>query len=296
MKTARLVAPLSVLALCAAASSAHAAPLFYGADSSTRQVDIYADGGLNNGVFRYDDSQSMFRSTVSILPGDADETGFGPFNRGTTFAEGQINPLGHNLTAPPLLRAAARLSGNASDLPFEGDLPVGAVGEAQVGALDVFQYLGAVPTTLTLTYTLEAVVSGGSFLGSPTYAVARAVVLNDQLRFFNTSIDTLAFESGATLLSHNGVSADQAVVVSESGGAIAQRTMVLPFDVAPGQVFYVAAKMVATASGGTNFADASNTLFGSFDHPELIASLSLPTPGAAALVGLAGLVAARRRR
>ena len=296
MQTARMVAPLAVLALCATAGLTHAAPLFFGANSSTSLVDIYPNGGQTNGVFEFDGGEGLLGSFADVLPGDLDASGFGPFNRGTTFANALINPFGNNLAVPPLLRAEARLSGNTGNLPFAGELPVGAVGVAQSGALDVFQYIGAVPTTLTLTYTLEAVVSGGSFLGSPTFAVARAAVLNDQVSFFDTSIDTLAYESGATLLSHGGVNADGTAVLYDTGGSLVQQTITLPFDVQPGQIFYVVVKMGALASGGTNFTDASNTVIGSFDHPELIASLSLPTPGATALVGLAGLVAVRRRR
>ncbi len=296
MKNARIVVPLSALALCVAAGTAQAAPLFFGADSSASLVDIYPNGGQTNGVFEFDGGDGLFGSMVDILASDLDATGFGPFNRGTAFASALINPFGNNLAIPPLLRAEARLSGNTGNLPHAGEFPAAAVGTAQAGALDVFQYVGAAPTTLTLTYTLDAIVSGGTFLGNRTFALARAAVLNDQVSFFDTSIDTLAFESGATLLSSGGIDAEGTVVISDTGGALAQQTISLPFDVLPGQIFYVCVNLGTSVAGGTNFVDASHTVTGSFDQPELILPLSIPTPGAAALAGVAGLVAVRRRR
>ena len=296
MKIAPFVAPLSALAVFVVAGAAQAAPLFFGAQTSANISDVYPNGGVTNGVFEFDGGDGQFGSMVDILATDLDGTGFGPFNRGTAFANALVNPFGNNLAVPPLLRGEARLTGNTGNRPFAGEFPVAATGNTRSGALDVFQYVGAVPTTLTLTYAVDASVSGGSFLGNPTFAFARAAVLNDQVSFFDTSIDTLAFESGASLLSSGGVDADGTVVIFDTGGMLVQQTISLPFDVVPGQVFYVVVNLGTSVAGGTNFVDASHTVTGSFDHPELILPLSIPTPGATALVGLAGLVAVRRRR
>ncbi|MFN0010987.1 MAG: hypothetical protein ACKVS8_05010 [Phycisphaerales bacterium] len=296
MKNARIGVPLSALAVCVLAGAAQAAPLFFGAETSANISDVYPNGGVTNGVFEFDGGESELGSMVDILATDLDGTGFGPFNRGTAFANALVNPFANNLAIPPTLRGEAYLSGNHSDLEFSGQTPVAATGNTRAGALDVFQYIGAVPTTLTLTYALDARVSGGSFLGNPTFAFARAAVLNDQVGFFDTSIDTLAFESGASLLSSGGVDADGTVIIFDTGGVLAQQTITLPFDVLPGQIFYVCVNLGTSVAGGTNFVDASHTVTGSFDQPELILPLSIPTPGAMALAGVAGLVAVRRRR
>lgn len=277
-------------------SSAAIGGVGWGTQTSGSIADIRPSGGQSNATVDFYGDAGVPLSAVDIddavLP---DFFGDGPWNRGRSRASATLNVVPNT---PPQLRAESRLTGNISSQFQFGSFPNGATSFAQAFASDIFQYVGSAPTTLGLTYTLDVNLSNDPPDASfQTYAFAQLAVFDIVNYAFFPSLSTLIHEFGAVLLQSGGVDAqDELYSTTDTGGTAASYTLTVNFDVVPGQAFYVFAKMGTGAARGARFADAYHTFSGEFSSPGDVISLSVPSPGAAAVAIAAWAAGVRRRR
>lgn len=267
----------------------------FGAEASVTQSDRFPNGGYTNGPNGiFSGGEGAFGAAALLNGTELDHNGSGPWNRGLTRASAALSGAAANPIAP-ILRAETTLSGLFSNVPFGGQFPDAAAGFSQAGAIETYQFTGSAPMTLTLTYTLH-----GNFFNDGDASGLSGIYLSvgvlGNVTFFSTHIGTLTSEGGAVILGHNGSDAEAFLLIAATTNGFTTQTVSLPFDVVPGQIFSVVAQLGANAVGGTSFADAYSTASGTFDRPDLISSISLPTPSAAGLLALGGLTALRRRR
>jgi hypothetical protein len=286
----------SMAVLSAGPAGAQPQPL-WGTQTSASIADIRPGGGQSNSTVFMNGQTGQPISAVDIddavLP---DIHGDGPWNRGRARA---FAGLSFTTNAPPVLSAEARLTGNLSSRFEFGSFPDGATATSQAFASDIFRYNGSQPTTLGLTYTLDAEIGNAPEDGTlQTFAYAQIGVFNEAGYAFYPDLDTLIFEFGAHPLEHNGVDAvDTSMLLrTDTGGVPMTQSVTLLFDVTPGQVFYVFAKMGASAARGTRFADAYNTLSGSFSDPASVESLRVPSPASTIMLVVLGTSLTVRRR
>ena len=296
MQSKSLVRFVTASSLALLAGAAAAQPL-WGTQTIASINDLRASGGQSNSTVDYHGGSGRFVSAVDINDTvRPDAFGDGPWNRGRSRAFAGLN---FTPNAPPVLSAEARLTGNHSDRFEFGSLPIGATGSAQAFASDIFQYTGTQPATLGLTYNLDAEIRNSPTDNTgQTYAYAQIAVFSPTNYVFLPSLDTLIFELGAQPLQHNGINAvdTSMLLTSDTGGTTATRTVTVQFDVIPGQIFYVFAKMGASAAGGNRYADAYNTLSGAFSDPASVVSLSVPAPAGGLIVCGVVFAATHRRR
>lgn len=263
----------------------------WGVQTTASVTDIYPDNGQRN-------TTSVFtgRAGVPFAGAFVDDIQFPQlppgtprYNRGRAHAFAQLH---YAANAPAAMRAEAFLTGNTSGEPFLGQFPNGAVVDASAFASDLFQYTGNVPTTLSLSFNLEGIVSEiPSDSTDITGIYARLAVLADTPSYrFLPFLDTLVFEMGATLWDQESLQIDQ-----DTNGLIAKRTAVLSFNVNPGDTFYVWQKLNVAAVRGTRFADAFHTLTSTFSEPQNVRSLAVPEPTSLGLLFAAGSVTLLRR-
>lgn len=289
---------IALSSLVVSSGTARGVTPLWGTSTSASISDLRASGGQSNSTVLFNGNEGQPLSAVDVddlvLP---DAFGDGPWNRGRARSFAGLN---FTQNAPPVLSAEARLTGNTSNRFEFGSFPVGATAFAQSFASDIFQYTGSQPTTLGLTYNLDADVSNDpTDVSGQTYAYAQIGVFSDVDYAFYPDLDTLIFEFGAHPLQHNGVDAidsSSMLITHDTGGLVETRTATVQFDVVPGQVFYVFAKMGAGAAGDARHADAYNTLSGAFSDPGSVVSLSVPAPGPGSLLGLCVAACSRRRR
>jgi hypothetical protein len=290
---------LFAAAIVAAYSSPTSAQVFWGVRGDSSVGDIRSGGGQSN--FTFNSAGGAGIPVAEVMIDDSvtpDSFGNGPWNRGTTHGFAGLNFAANT---PPSLKAEAILTGNrSSDFRF-GSLPAGAVAFAGMFASDIFQYTGPAPTTLSIAYTLEGVVSdpAGDAVANPLTSVAANVaVFADTPNYrFVADVGTLVAELGATLKQHNGVDAvDLATLTidNDTGGAVATVQTTLMFDVVPGETFYVWQTLGANAAFGTRLVDAFSTLNSEFNQPQFVRSLSVPEPAGVVLLGLAAACMLRR--
>ncbi len=267
----------------------------YGADSSVTQSDRFSNGGYTNGPDGvFEGGENFFAASAMLDGSEPDSNGSGVWHRGLSRASSFLSGATTN-PLPPVLRAEARLSGMFSTTSFNGSVPIAGASFTQAGAIETYQYTGSVPTTLTLTYLFHYdYFNNGGHPGLSGLAFSCGVLGN--VGFYSTHIETLTLEGGAFLLGSGGTDAEFFTYTNATTGGFVTQTIVLPFDVVPGQVFSVVARLQANAVGGTSYADAYSTVSGSFDRPDLITSLSAPAPSAGGLLALGALAASRRRR
>lgn len=281
--------------MAASLPAAHLSAQVFGADTSVTQSDRFNNGGYGNGPGgQFHGGETFFASFSELTGNEPDINGTGPWHRGhsraSAFLSGAtVNPLA------PALRAEARLTGNFSDHPINGATPVTGASFTQAGAIETYQYTGSTPITLTLTYNLHAdYFNNGGHPGLSGIFLIVGVLSN--VNFYSTSLDTLIFEGGATVLTSGGNQARGQRFIQGTTNGFVNQTIVLPFDVVPGQVFSVVGALQANAVGGTSYADAYSTATGTFDRPDLITSLSAPAPSTVGLLALGALATLRRRR
>jgi hypothetical protein len=274
------------------AAAAVAAPV-WGTLAVASLGDMRSTGGQNNftivGSTDPADGEGVASSSASIDDSTMlDFRGTGPWNR--AFVDASATISGGATATPATLRARAVLTGNISNQSGVVD----AAATAMAFASEEFQYIGAAPGSLSITFTLT-----GSLDNSPvdpflqTGVFASAVIFPSANYEFTTDHDHLVFNLGITPKAEDFVST--LVVTSGSGGAFT-RSVTLTFSVTPGETFHVWQRLDTWAAGDDRFADAFSTLTSSFDQPHLVRSLSVPEPGIALLLGAAGLVAWRARR
>lgn len=288
--TRRYLASAATALLLLAGGSANAT-LIFGTSSSASTGDIYGGGGITNGAFAFHGGEGFAYSSAIVNDAvDKDSDGSGPWNRGVAGGVAKLFQ-GH---VPPEIRAESILTGHVSDIVYSGGLPVGASAFANGGALEPYRYIGTSEETLSLTYTLTVdVFADPADVRGRTGIFAEFGVWNDQVGFFATDSGSIG-ESGASPLTHNGKDATGGMSIIGSTGGIVTKSVTVRFDLTPGQVFYVNARVSTGAFYGVSFADAFHTFHGEFDEPDLVRSL-VPAPGCAGLLGL-GFLATRRRR
>jgi hypothetical protein len=286
----------ALVASLALASMAAAAPL-WGTLADVSLGDMFPSGGQNN--FSFDgssdpaDGEGVASSFASIDDStQLDFRGTGPWNRGFVAASATLT--GGAVAAPATLRAQARLTGNISSQAGVSD----ASAFATAFASDEFQYIGAAPTTLSITFTLTGTVDNSP--SDPTFQTgvfAGVAVFPSANYVFTDAHDDLVFNLGVTPKDEDYF--NTLVITSGNGTTLATRSATLTFNVVPGETFHVWQRLAAWAAGDDRFADAFSTMTSSFDQPHLVRSLSVPEPsrvllllGAAAL--FAALVAGRR--
>ena len=264
----------------------------WGVQTTASVTDIYPGNGQRN-------TTSVFSGRAGIPFADAfvDDFSFPQLPPGTPrYNRGRAHAfagLQFAANSPPALRAEAFLTGNVSDEPFLGQFPNGAVVDASAFASDLFQYTGTASTTLSLSYTLEGIVSETpDDITEITGIYARMAVLADTPNYrFLPFLDTLVFEQGATLLD-----SERLEITQDTDGVMASQTATLSFNVNPGDTFYVWQKLNVAAVRGTRFADAFNTLTSTFSEPQNVRSLSAPEPASLVLVAFAGISMVMARR
>jgi hypothetical protein len=280
---------IGAAAVIAATIASPAWAQLWGVRGSSSIGDIRSGGGQSN--FSFDASGGAGIPIAEVMIDDAvtsDSQGRGPWDRGTTHG---FAGLAFAANRPPSLLAEAILTGNRSNVFEFGSLPAGAVAGAGMFASDLFQYTGPAPATLSLTITLEGVVSdpAGNVIANPlTFLDANIAVFADTTHYaFVSDVSTLVAEFGATLKQHAGTDAVDLTTLKiddDTGGATAMRQTTLMFDVVPGETFYVHQTLSASAAFGTRLADAFSTLSGEFDQPQFVRSLSTPVPEPASIV------------
>lgn len=286
---------VALIASCATLTSTVSAAVLFGTQTSCGLSDIYPNGGITNGSFEFAGRQGTTSSAVLRDPTHADSDGSGPFNRGIARADATLTG---NLTNPslPTLRAEGRLSGGNSGIEYDGEFPVGSVATAQARAIDAFMYIGNAPMTMALTFTVEADVRWEAGHPSLSGVYAYVAVLDDQATDYAVDPWSLG-ENGAHFLTSGGVEAGTTLeITGDTGGAVAQVSAMVFFDLVPGQIFHVAAGLYAGAVYSIDYTDAFNTAFGNFSDPSLIVSHRVPAPAAPLLLAAAALTATRRRR
>ena len=264
----------------------------WGVQATASVSDILQGGGQTNpsivarGGAGIPFADALIDDSSSPVPGP----GTGPHNRG--IAHGFAG-LQFAANTPAALRAEGILTGNTSGVPHLGQFPNGAVVDASSFASDIFQYTGSTPTTLSISFTLEGIVSENPV--DPTGITglyARMAVLADTPNYqFLPFLDTLVFELGATLIDTESMQ-----ITEDTAGGLAMRTATLDVFVNPGDTFYVWQKLNVAAVRGTRFADAFNTLTSTFSEPQNVRSLSAPEPASLVLVAIAGISIVMARR
>lgn len=295
-----LVGLLLTSFLLAAARPALAAP-FWGTHTDVSLADMFPNGGQNNPTIRSDGPRDPTSGepeggalTSHSLIDDAttlDSRGTGPWNRG--IAEASATIAGGSIPAPATLRARAILTGNVSSQAGVSD----ASAFSTAVASDLFQYVGAVPTNLSITFRMT-----GSLANSPadptfqTVLAAAVAVFAEPNYRFETSLGSLRFEPPAA----TAKAFDETTLrrTTDTGGNTISLQRTLNFAVQPGEQFYVWQRLAAWAAGDARAADAYSTLTATFDRPDLVQNLAIvPEPGTALLFGLGiALLAGRRGR
>jgi hypothetical protein len=229
-------------------------------------------------------TQSLVDDAVTL-----DSFGQGPHNRGLAQAFAGLK-FGGNLA--PALKAQAVLTGNISNQPPVNGVAVNdARARGTANASEIFQYIGAVPNILTLSYTLEGRLDDDSPGNTGTYISSQVAVFGESGYFFTSEITNL-LDNGVFPKSFDFTSLQ---ILDDTAGLIATRTANLSFRVDPGEIFYLFEQLDTAADRDSRAADAFGTLTAHFDRPELVRSLSVPEPNTLALfaLGLAALTTAR---
>jgi MYXO-CTERM domain-containing protein len=163
-------------------------------------------------------------------------------------------------------------------------------GKAEAFAVEGYTNVGGTTESWTLDITLDGQIFDPE--GSDTFIELELVAWGEENFRFSTDKPTLEFEDLVPILDETTFGIYDEATTSVSGS--------LTFSLAPGESVYVWALLTAEAERNGAWADALNTVTMVFDDPTgLVAASSVPEPGPAALVGLAGLGLvgrARRRR
>lgn len=289
--------------LDAGASSARADLMQWGTNAYASISDILAGGGDRNETL--DGSRDPFIGALNAsshaLVDDSvtlDSFGNGPWDRGVAEASAELQFATNQI---PELKAKVILTGNVATQP---DSVLGAQGFAQAAAVELFQYTGDTPSTLTLTLTLEGTVQEHFNLSTTGLTGILGVFeANDDFEYANDR--GTIFETGG----------DPKQDVTPGGGGFAYITLSIPMDtnglvetvtgdvtigVVPGEVFYVSTTLSANAVDEDNFADAFGTLRATFDDPSMVTihNVVIPEPTTGLLIGAGSLLmlVAKRRR
>jgi PEP-CTERM motif len=258
-------------------------------------ADVFVGNGQRNSRSVGVGGASIPVATVTLDDSVSENPGVAPFDRGIAQA---FTGLRFGANRPPNLKAEGFLTGNSSGVPHNGQTPIGAAVDASAFASDLFRYTGSMPTTLSINFSLEGIVSENPLdLTESTGIFAQVAVLADTPNYqFDPFLGNLVFEQGATLLG-----SELLEIKEDTAGALASRLATLSFNVNPGDTFYVWQKLNISAVRNTRFADAFHTLSSKFSEPEHVRSLSgIPEPATVMLSGLGlvsfvGLVSRRRR-
>lgn len=296
----RRILSLAVLGAALATTGAEAAP-FWGTYTDVSLTDVRSNGGQNNGSFDRDGvfdpisdlpdggaalSHSLVDDAVSL-----DSRGTGPWNRGVAEASAELQLGG--LAAPATLRARSVLTGNTSNQAGVVD----AAAFSTAVASDLFQYVGAVPTSLSITFTLTGRISNlPADPSGQTVLASQVAIFSDANYRFATSLDTLRFE-GPPFATAKAFDDSTLFRTADSGANpfSIQRTLI--FAVQPGEQFYVWQRLAAWAAGDTRSADAYSTLQATFGDPSLVQNLAVvPEPSVALLLGLGLAIVSRLGR
>jgi hypothetical protein len=234
--------------------------------TTNAQVNPSTDGAL--GVGLPGEGLHLSESQVTDLRGDAHA--FVGLNFGTS-----------NL---PSVKAESILSGDTT--PAGG--VNGAVARADAFASDIFQYTGAAAGMQSVTFDLDGIVSNTPVdVTGQTFIVAKVVIFESTNYVFDPFVENLLFGPGPLPIVKDGDLSTLAFF-SDTGGASANVSTTLNILVNPGETFYVHMSLFTSAFRDTRAADAFATLSGSFENPSDFVSLSVPEPGLAWLLAIAG--------
>ena len=271
-------------------SSATADLLQWGTNAYASIRDAPLSGGSLNetlvgsrGIF-----EGVMTSSSHALVDDAvtlDSFGNGPWNRGVAEASSQLQFATNEI---PELKARAILTGNTAD---RDDVTVlGASAFARSSAVELFQYTGAVPSTLTLTLTLDGEVQKG-FSGSLTGLFGSLGVFeeNENTNFIYSTDRGTIFEFGGDPKqdvspgSNGGAAFVDVSIRDDTGGVKDTVSGSVTIDVIPDEVFYVFTALSANANQDNDFADAFGTLQATFDDPSVVTihNVIIPEPATA---------------
>ena len=209
---------------------------------------IDSDGGAGT-LF----TQSFVDDAVTL-----DSFGQGPHDRGLAQGFAALTLSGQQ---PPILKARAILTGNISNQPPVDGRPVNDAGaRGTANASEIFQYIGAVPTVLTWSFTLEGrlvdPVDVDPEPNAATYIKAQVAVFPESGYFFTTEVVNL-LDNGVFPKSFDFTSLQ---ILDDTAGLVATRTANLSFGVVPGEIFYLFEQLDAQAFRDARAADAFGTL------------------------------------
>lgn len=274
--------------------------LQWGTNAYASISDILTFGGDRNETI--DGSRDLFAGALNAsshaLLDDAttlDSFGNGPWNRGLAEASAELQFATNTI---PELKARAILTGNTAT---QSSSVSGARGFSQASAVELFQYTGTAPSTLTLTLTLDGIVQE-HFDGSPTGLLGLLGVFeeNDDFRYATDRGTIIEFGGDAKQDVTPGGTGGRAflnlAIARDTGGVRETVTGDVTIGVVPGEVFYVTTALSAQADDEDNFADAFGTLRATFDDPSVVIvhNVVIPEPATACLIGV-GLLLARCR-
>jgi hypothetical protein len=261
------------LTACPRTVSAQATP-HWGTQTVVSITDVGSGGGESN------PSTDLKGGAGAFLAGSSAND-----LRGTGDAAATLQAVQNKV---PILRSRSVLSGGVSGAPGV----TGARVTAGAFASEMFRYNGSVPTTLSLTFTLEGTVSDLP-ADSLTRITSEVAIFNAANYAFSSSFDTLVFEMGATTKAFDRTTLR---ILDDTGGSLATRTTVLTFQVIPGEIFYLWETMETSARRDMRSSDAFNTMIAEFDRPELVTPGSVPEPGVLAYLLAASCLIATVRR
>lgn len=135
-------------------------------------------------------------------------------------------------------------------------------------AVEGYTYLGGGTGEFTLDITLDGSVSDPTPADGDTDIVAEVYLFAEENFAFFSDIGTLVFEFGATVI-------DDTTLVLTSDGSLSSSVSI---SLAPGESFYLWARLRASAERDLSFADAFSTLTTSFEDATGLVAASVPEP------------------
>jgi hypothetical protein len=233
------------------------------------------------------------RTTVSTAdcPSFCTNFDFGASTGGynETLSEASVDTFRGNAQASAELDASPGLSVPILKAEAYSESPGQGSAFATAFAVEGYTYMGGGTGEFTLDITLTGSVFDPTPLDRDTFIQADIYIFEENPFAFIGDIPTLVFEVGAVEIDSTTLRLDPDVTNGVLNGSVS-------FSLEVGESVYLWANLDAEAQRDLGYADAFATLTTSFvDSTGLVAS-SVPEPGTAALLALAGLALGVRRR
>lgn len=252
-----------------------------GSDADAGLFSVYFNGGISGpGTSDFAGGEGFTDPSASVT-----------HQLGEAAAE-SIRSVGPIIT-PAALKAKVVLSGDHDPSGPFGSIQ-GGTGSATAFTSERFKYIGSSPTTLSVQFTISHTSQFAPLHTFFDYVLAQAAVFSTTDYGYSSSIDTIIFEFGGTLLTSALGDAQHDYFSEEGTGESISDLFTVQFDVDPGQEFYLFQKLSVSAHLESDFADAFSTMTGQFNDPSVV-ERAVPEP-ASMLLGVCGAWCLARRR